>query len=244
MARELDPRQGEPPADVRTNVRTPMHPSPRSEILHAAARAVAAHGFHGMSMRKLAQATGRSTASFYNYFPSKEAVLFAIQSEAFDVLLARARSLLGRFVEPEERLYAFVLNHVRYFASHDHVMRVLIQEATALAPPQRGLVRERKLAYFTLASELVSSVMPEGTPYAEVEKTTYCVFGVLNWIYGWYDPVQHGAPDGLARTIMHLVSGGLVERRTDDALLARVEAELSDHAAPALIADGEQEPIR
>ena len=46
-----------------------MNPTPRqspgkTEILAAAARAFAEHGYHGMSMRDLAKATGRGLASF------------------------------------------------------------------------------------------------------------------------------------------------------------------------------------
>ena len=57
------------------------------EILEAAAAAIARDGFHGMSMRALAKATGRGLASFYTYFDSKESVLFAIQSQAFEALV-------------------------------------------------------------------------------------------------------------------------------------------------------------
>jgi AcrR family transcriptional regulator len=41
------------------------------EILTAAAHLLAARGYHGMSMRDLARATGMSLANLYNYFHSK-----------------------------------------------------------------------------------------------------------------------------------------------------------------------------
>jgi len=66
----------------------------REEILEAAASAIAAHGYHGMSMRDLAKATDRSLASFYNYFASKEDVLFALQSRAFENLIATSREVI------------------------------------------------------------------------------------------------------------------------------------------------------
>ena len=46
----------------------------RELILDRAEELFAEHGFHGMSMRELAKATGRSPASFYNYFSSKEEI--------------------------------------------------------------------------------------------------------------------------------------------------------------------------
>ena len=43
----------------------------RQAFLAAAATAIAQRGYHGMSMRELARATGRSVGVFYNYFTSK-----------------------------------------------------------------------------------------------------------------------------------------------------------------------------
>ncbi|MEZ4225238.1 MAG: TetR/AcrR family transcriptional regulator [Polyangiaceae bacterium] len=208
----------------------------RAEILRAAAHAVAEHGFHGMSMRELAKATGRSPASFYNYFSSKEAVLLAIQSEAFEVLLAAAEGVLSQFTDPRERLYAFVLNHVQYFAKHGDVMRVLIHEANSLAPESRAKVGSLKRRYFQLARDLVEKHVAPDTRAAEVERITYCLFGMLNWIYGWYQPKQHGAPSLVARSIFSVAEGGLGAAHSRDESLNKVERELSGMNAPELLA--------
>src|SRR3990172_12804866 len=96
---------------------------PRAEILQAAAAAIAENGFHGMTMRGLARATGRGLASFYNYFSSKEDVLFSLQTDAFETLTNSLKAALKDVDEPVERLYIFVLNHVRYLAEHRSVMR-------------------------------------------------------------------------------------------------------------------------
>ena len=63
-------------------MKRPRKPRPESAqkrlaILDAAARAIAEHGFHGMSMRDLAGETGQVVAGLYNYFSSKDEVLFA-----------------------------------------------------------------------------------------------------------------------------------------------------------------------
>ena len=57
--------------------------------LAAAAHEMARSGFHGMSMRDLARATGRGS-SFYTHFRSKEDILFALHVEAFDALIVGA----------------------------------------------------------------------------------------------------------------------------------------------------------
>ncbi len=71
-------------------------PEPRERILRGAALAMSAHGFHGMSMRELARTAGMSLSNLYNYFASKEEILFALQKEAFEVLVSSAEGALQR----------------------------------------------------------------------------------------------------------------------------------------------------
>jgi AcrR family transcriptional regulator len=211
-----------------------VHAGTRGEILSAAARALAARGYHGMSVRELARAVGRSPASFYNHFDSKEELLFAVQSRAFDSLLARTHRALATG-EPRERLYAFVLNHVRTFAAHPDVMRVLVHEAAALPAPRRTLVRAQKQAYFELGRGIVAELAGPERDAAEVERTAYCLFGMLNWTYGWYAPERHGAPDELARTIFRIALAGISAPPADDAELSSVERRLETLDHPSLL---------
>ena len=196
----------------------PERPSPgREEILAAAARAFAEHGYHGMSMRDLAKATNRSPATLYNYVDSKEDLLYWIQRDAFDELLGSARAALEGADDAEDRLHRFVLAHVRFFADRLHLMRVLIHEATALPPDRRAEIRERKEAYFQLDEDIVRDVTRArsvGEPSdLEVERNTYCLFGMLNWTYGWYEPARHGDPEELALTIERVALSGVAPLR-------------------------------
>jgi AcrR family transcriptional regulator len=193
----------------------------RAVILEAAADAISENGYHGMTMRALARATGRSLASFYNYFPSKEDVLFSLQTDAFETLTSTLIDALDGIDDPGERLYAFFLNHVRYFVEHRSVMRVLVHEASALPAGRRKKVRLLKERYFQIGRDIVAAVLAAGcnTPGAdgtasldpaEVERVAYSVFGMLNWSYSWYDPQLHGTPRDVARTIHAVAICGLV----------------------------------
>jgi len=202
----------------------------RTEILAAAARAFAEHGYHGMSMRDLAKLTKRSPATLYNYVDCKEDLLYLIQRDAFDEMLAAAQAALQGVTDAEARLHAFVLCHVRFFADRQYLMRVLIHEAAALPPPRRSEIRERKERYFQIAEQVVADVARRegGEPSPlDVERNTYCLFGMLNWTYGWYEPERHGKPEELAATIERVASAGVAagasrprrerERRSDRA---------------------------
>jgi len=172
-----------------------------------------------MTMRGLAKATGRGLATFYNYFSSKEDVLFSLQSDAFETMADSAKLVLKGIDEPVDQLYVFVLNHLRYSAEHRSVMRVLVHEASALPAGRRKTVRLLKESYFKICRDIVAAILvASGTARralaaapdpAEVERVTYSVFGMLNWSYGWYDPGQHGSPEDVAKTIHALAVCGL-----------------------------------
>lgn len=218
----------------------------RKEIVEAAARAIAQHGYHGMSMRDLAKATDRSLAGFYNYFASKDDVLFALQKEAFETLVATTQRALTEVRDSAARLYVFIHNHIRYFAEHPDVMRVLVHEASALPPSRRRVIRAVKEQYFEIGREIVRAVVEEGcgSPGAiprgnvddlELERATYSVFGMMNWVYGWYEPKQHGPPGEVARTIHRITLCGLVARCPYTRLQDTLDERLTSEAAPPLI---------
>lgn len=218
----------------------------RAEIMEAAAQFIAAHGFHGMSMRELARATGKGLASLYNYFASKDDVLYALQLGAFRQLIDSAEVAVAEHHGPSARLYAFILNHVRYVADNPDVMRVLVNEAATLPRPQRQKVRDLKERYFALGRELVHQIMLEGcrapgaagqpaSGDAEIDRATYTIFGMLNWVYGWYAPDDHGTPADVARTIHRLTLCGLVAQCSARPELATVEQHLNAHPPASLI---------
>ncbi len=184
----------------------------RVDILQAAAGLLATHGYHGMSMRDLAATTDMSLANLYNYFASKEDLLFALQTRAFETLIGMAEEVVAHPRRPEAKLHAFILSHVRYVASHRDIMRVLVEEAGELPPERRRAVRTLKERYFQVGRALVRGVIaPRGGKHprraadgAELDRATYNVFGMLNWVYAWYSPERHDTPPVVARTILRM----------------------------------------
>jgi AcrR family transcriptional regulator len=184
----------------------------RFGMLEAAAGLLAEHGYHGMSMRDLARATGMSLGNLYNYFGSKEDLLFALQTRAFETLIASAEEATRDADEGSARLHALILSHVRYVATHRDVMRVLVEEAGELSAARRHAIRELKDRYYRIGRSVVSAAAGGRGPAAagaELERATYGIFGMLNWVYGWYDPARHGGPQEVARTIHRIAMNGL-----------------------------------
>lgn len=196
----------------------------RAEVLRRAAVSIAEHGYHGMSMRDLARSTGRGLASFYHLFRSKEDILFELQQRAFQELCESAEASLGgprvgaEASGASTRLRCFIENHVRFVVEEPDLMRVLVQEASTLPPESRAVIRALKQRYFDLGARLLGGVAAESgaespLPPMEIERASYCMFGMLNWSFGWYEPERHGTSSELSNTIFTLITNGVAGER-------------------------------
>jgi len=182
-------------------------------LLAQAARVFAERGYHPTSMRDLAAASGMSLAGIYYYVKGKEDLLFLIQERCFSRVLEGARMTLHRTRDPLERLQEFIRHHVSYFAAHMDEMKVLSHEATALTGEPRRRVNAIKRRYVDLLEGLLREAAPEE---AAVDRSaaTYLLFGMMNWIYNWYDPAGALDPERLADLITRVFSGGYAETRS------------------------------
>src|SRR2546429_5814675 len=67
--------------------------------------------------------------------------------------------------------------------------------------------------YGDMLGRLVKDVAPE-EPRAERSAAAYALFGMMNWIYNWYDPAGEIDPDRLAGLIARVFIGGFARARS------------------------------
>ncbi len=159
-------------------------------ILRNAACIFAEKNYHSTTMRDISRATGVSLAGLYHYCKSKEELLFLIQDNCFGRVLERLEQRLSEAEDPLTRLRIFIENHLSFFAANMAEMKVLSHEADSLAGELHTHVSTKKERYTTLARQILSELRPTQTNGSEMELTvaTYALFGMMNWIYNWYDP--------------------------------------------------------
>ena len=186
-------------------------------LLARAAKVFAEKGYHSTTMRDLAAASGMSLAGMYYYVRGKEELLFRIQERCFMRVLAGAQRALaalgGGDADPGERLHAFIRHHVTFFAAHMAEMKVLSHEATSLTGERQRKVNAIKRRYVDLLEGLLKDVAPE-EPAVERSAASYMLFGMMNWIYNWYDPAGEIDPQRLAELIARTFIGGFAEARS------------------------------
>jgi AcrR family transcriptional regulator len=167
-------------------------------LLTTAARVFAAKGYHPTTMRDLARATGMSLAGMYHYVSGKDELLFLIQHRCFTRVIDGAMQAVAASPEPTERLARFIRHHVTFFAEHMSEMKVLSHEADCLTDARRADVDRLKRRYVELLRGVIESLEPRGNGRPDPRVTAYALFGMMNWIYTWYDPDGSIAPQALA----------------------------------------------
>lgn len=159
-------------------------------ILRTSARIFAEKSYHSTSMRDISRATGVSLAGLYHYCKSKEELLFLIQDHCFGRVLERLEERIKGVDDPFEKLRIFVDNHLSFFAANMAEMKVLSHEAESLEGELHQHVSIKKEKYAKLARRVLRDIQEEQPKNVRVDLTvaTYALFGMMNWIYNWYDP--------------------------------------------------------
>ncbi len=191
-------------------------------LLSSAAREFALRGYDRTSMRDLARASGISLAGVYYYVQSKEELLFLIQSRNFEAVIVGMRESLAGATDPVERLQRFVDNHLDYFATHMPEMKVLSREADALEGEFLQRVNDMKRQYTRALMDVLADIeRSHGPAHANRRVAAYSLFGMMNWIYTWYDPLGDVGIELLSQNICRLFLGGYVGLPVSDAALSR-----------------------
>ena len=181
-------------------------------ILRTAARIFAEKSYHSTSMRDISRATNVSLAGLYHYCRSKEELLFLIQDNCFGRVLERLEQQLQEVDEPVVKLRIFIENHLSFFAANMSEMKVLSHEAESLGGDLYTHVSTRKDNYTKLARQILREVQETQQSEQQIDLTvaTYALFGMMNWIYNWYDPQGKLNVSDLASNVMKLFLNGFV----------------------------------
>lgn len=183
-------------------------------ILRTAARIFAEKSYHSTSMRDISRATSVSLSGLYYYCKSKEELLFLIQDNCFGRVLEHLEQRLAEVNNPVQRLRIFIDNHLAFFAANMAEMKVLSHEAESLAGDLRAHVSGKKQKYTKLARQILSEVQaqqPTGDRrQIDLTVATYALFGMMNWIYNWYDPQGKMKVTELVDNVTRLFLNGFI----------------------------------
>jgi hypothetical protein len=110
------------------------------------------------------------------------------------------------------KLRIFIDNHLSFFAANMAEMKVLSHEADSLAGDLHTHVSTKKDKYTRLAGGILKELQQKETvgPKIDLTVATYGLFGMMNWIYNWYDPQGKLKVSELVDNVTRLFVNGFV----------------------------------
>lgn len=192
---------------------------PRLElILSSAATLMARNGYGQTSIRDVARETGLSLAGMYYYFKSKEDLLYKIQHRTFASLLEEQEEVVSGVTDARERLRRLIRNHLSFYTRHFNEMKICTFELHSLTENRYRDVEELRRRYFRITAGIVGEILDgdghSGDREAEARHYTLFIFGMLNWIFMWFDPERDAPLEDLSDRLIHLALHGLSGSRS------------------------------
>lgn len=156
-------------------------------ILAAAIAVMAEHGYHGTSVRDIAERAELSPAALYYHFASKQEVLATIMERGIERLLMRTRTALAEAGEaPQDRLSAIVAVQVLFHLESQASTLLGTSELRALEEPVRSAHKAKRQQQQRLFDQVVADGVAGGVftttlPQEAARAIVVMCTGVASW---------------------------------------------------------------
>jgi len=187
-------------------------------ILKISAKIFAEKGFHRTSVRDISRATKMSLAGLYYYFTTKEELLYLIQERCFVTLLQRWERAATPDMDVRTRIRIFAESHLSFFCHNMHEMKVMAHEDESLTGEFQVKILVLKRRYVKVIMDLIRELQDqEGGKGIDLRVATFSLFGMMNWIYTWYQPKRDLALPQLMEQMLRIYFFGVLKGAAVDA---------------------------
>jgi TetR/AcrR family transcriptional regulator, cholesterol catabolism regulator len=188
------------------------------QILKTSAKIFAEKGFHRTSVRDISRATKMSLAGLYYYFTTKEELLYLIQERCFVTLLQRWESAATPEIDVRTRIRIFAENHLRFFCHNMPEMKVMAHEDESLTGEFQDKILVLKRRYVKVIMDLLGELRGNKNGKGlDLRLATFALFGMMNWIYTWYQPKRDVTLPQLIEQMLRIYFFGVIEGGSVDA---------------------------
>ncbi|HHY60751.1 MAG TPA: TetR/AcrR family transcriptional regulator [Clostridia bacterium] len=162
----------------------------RTRIIQAAVRLFRERGFHQVSVRNIIKEADVSNGCFYHYFTTKDELLFAINEFVMDYVLVKAQEVLRQHKTPVEKLHGIISGFMSTFYRYHDAVVVMYRENHYLAPEYYQKMRQKRDLYYRIVMDVLAEgvAKKEFRPFEPLSIVAFMIFGMVNWLYTWYEP--------------------------------------------------------
>ena len=157
-------------------------------ILDHAAHVFAEQGMDKASMSQIAQQAQVSKALLYHYYPSKDALIFAIIMTHLEELHDAIEAADDPALDPPQRLRRLVGAVLDNYRGADDRHKVQLNGTAALNDAQKAQITAVERGIVKRFSVVLDQINP-GLNTRErplLMPVTMSLFGMMNWVYMWF----------------------------------------------------------
>jgi AcrR family transcriptional regulator len=166
-------------------------PGTRGRILSAALVSLAERGFHGTSIRVIAEGAGINSATLYSHFASKQHILAELVSIGSHELSARITAALDGVESPAARLHAIIEATTIAHAEHPLLAIVTNREMSALDDVLAGPATAPTVEAARVLREILTQGVTDGSfDIPDPEITARVLEGMVQQIPYWVNPAS------------------------------------------------------
>ena len=147
---------------------------------------IARHGFEALTLRQLADALGLQAGALYHYYPSKQALLFALIEAHLNLVLEAAGPLADEGLAPA-RLTAFARFHILHHILHRQANHVANNELRSLSRENFASVMKLRTAYEKKLRLILKDGAEAGLfEMSDAQVTGAALIAMLNEVIVWF----------------------------------------------------------
>lgn len=177
------------------------------QVARAAAHLFSRQTYLATTMDDIATAAKVSKGGMYYYFATKADVLFYIVNRVLDDLMDGLAADLKAQPDRHARMRRLIARQVGYYQGHLSEVRTLLNDRRCLEGRLAERIAAKEQAYFDIAAGVVAEWL--GPKDIRRAPATFALFGILNWIPGWYRPGGPATIESLTELIYDLYTGGI-----------------------------------
>ena len=191
-------------------VRSQRAEAKRQEIIEAAKKILQEKGYHGTSMRDIAEAVGLVKASLYQHITSKEDMVCEIMLEGVREFAANLEQACTQSSTYTEKLRSAIHYHTRHTVLNTDVLAVLLENTKHLSEGQRAKVIDEQHRIEKIFTDILEGGIRAGEfRPVDVKVAAFAILGMCNWMYRWYSEKGSRSQEAIADIFYSLTIQGL-----------------------------------
>ena len=188
-------------------------------ILDASMRLMDDFGYHGTSIKMIAEKTGITKSGVLHHFKSKEEILATIVKmdvEAWThhlLLIVKDDELTGH-----EKLKKFIRFQLNHWAEKTRSMNIFLRESKYLGDKNRDVYNRSRHIYGSLVKEIILQIKSENEfSFKNLDPSivTNAVLGMCNWVSIWFSADGKCDTDEIADQFYGILEGRLFSNPPD-----------------------------